>query len=551
MNPVPPSKDDHAGSDDFTFQPLRPAPTGKTAPCQRNCPCGTSVRDWIAPIAQRESTGLSTEAAYELSWQRIVENNPFPATMGRICPHPCEDQCSRVDKDGAVAVSALERFLGDWALERGLSLPRHNYQPHEESVGVVGAGPAGLSYAYQMARRGYQVSVYDWHPHAGGMLRYGVPEYRLPRKVLDAEIARITDLGVELTTGTRIGQDLPLTEIRRRHDILFLGLGAQQGQLLKVPGENGPGVWVGTDFLARYNEGHPLLQDGQLLVIGGGNTAIDVARIGRRSGAEVRILYRRELADMPAIRSEIRQAQDEGVEIDCLVAPVELLRDPAGNLQGVQVQRMQPGAVDASGRPKPIPIPGAYYNQAATAVVVAVSQQADWSGLEALQAQVSTPTDDSAGKQALGFGGDLLSLGIASHAIAQGKLAAERACLEYSADQEPAAAGVPQKPPVKPGYYPETARLSQEETPVEFRLRVADAEIFHTVDENMFLEEAQRCMSCGSCLGCQLCWMYCNAGSFIPLENPGPGGYFSFDPTICEGCGKCIELCPSGFMTPE
>ena len=551
MNSRPPSKDQKAGTDNFAFQPLRPAPAGKTAPCQSNCPCGTSVRDWIAPIAQRESMGLSTEAAYELSWQRIVENNPFPATMGRICPQPCEDQCSRFDKDGAVAVSALERFLGDWALQQGLRLSRRNYQRRSESVGVIGAGPAGLSYAYQMARRGYQVSVYDWHPKAGGMLRYGVPEYRLPRNILDAEITRITDLGVELITGTRIGQDLPLTEIRRRHELLFLGLGAQQGQLLKLPGENGPCVWVGTDFLARYNEGRPLLKDGQLLVIGGGNTAIDVARIGRRSGAEVRILYRREIADMPAISSEIRHAQDEGVAIDCLVAPLELLRDDEGNLRGLKVQRMQPGPVDASGRPKPIPVPGAQYNQAATAVVVAVSQQADWSGLEALQADVSKSTDDSRGEQELGFGGDILSLGIASHAIAQGKLAAERACGEYSEEHEKAAAEAPERPPVKPDFYHEAARLSQEETPVEYRLRVADAEVSHTVGESEFLDETQRCLSCGSCLGCQLCWMYCNAGSFIPLENPGPGGYFSFDPTICEGCGKCIELCPTGFLAVE
>lgn len=549
MKRVPPQQDKREDTDDFSFQPLRPVPQAKAAPCQISCPCGTSVRDWIAPIAQRESLGLSVEAAYELAWQRIVENNPFPSTMGRICPHPCEDQCSRVEKDGAVAVSTLERFLGDWALQQGLSLPRRDCKSREESVGVVGAGPAGLSYAYQMARRGYRVTVYDWHPHAGGMLRYGVPEYRLPRAVLDAEIARITDLGVELITATRIGQDLALTEIRRRHDLLFLGLGAQQGRPLNLPGENGPGVWVGTDFLARYNEGNPALRGGQLLVIGGGNTALDVARIGRRSGAEVRILYRRELADMPAFSSEVRQAQEEGVEIDCLVTPVELLRDEAGALRGIKLQRMRSGAVDASGRPRPLPIPGQCYTVPATAVVVAVSQQADWRGMESLQAKVSTPAGDTASLQTLSFGGDVLGLGIASHAIAQGKLAAERACGEFNAVQEWPPA--PDRPHIRPGQYAETARLSLEETAVEYRLRFADAEISQTIDEAAFLGEVQRCMSCGSCLGCQLCWMYCNAGSFTPLENPGPGGYFSFDPSVCEGCGKCVELCPCGFLTLE
>jgi len=551
MKSEPPPQDEGQASVDFTFRPLRPAPTVKTSPCQTNCPCGTNVRDWIALVAQRESNGLSTDTAYEMAWQRIVENNPFPATMGRICPHPCEDQCSRVDKDGAVAVRELERFLGDWALQQGLSLPRLNYRSRKESVGVIGAGPAGLSYAYQMARRGYRVSVYDWHSHAGGMLRYGVPDYRLPRAVLDAEIARISDLGVELITGTRIGRDLSLTDIQQRHDLLFLGLGAQQGRLLNLPGENGPGVWVGADFLAQYNEGDPVIQGGKLLVIGGGNTAMDVARVSRRSGAEVRILYHRELADMPAISSEIRQAQEEGIEFDCQVAPAELLRNEEGALYGLRLQRMRAGSLDASGRQRPVPIPGKFYTLTADAVVVAVSQQADWRGLETLQPLDSKQEMDTGSKQSVGYGGDVLSLGIASHAIAQGKLAAERACGELSLVQKWPEESDPDLPHIRPGYFPEAERQNSEERSVEYRLRFADSEISETIDETTFLEEARRCMSCGSCLGCQLCWMYCNAGGFTPLEDPFPGKYFSFDPTVCEGCGKCVELCPSGFLTLE
>ena len=551
MKSAPPPQDRNQGSGNFRFRPLRPAPTAKISPCQTNCPCGTNVRDWIAPIAQRESTGLSVDASYEIAWQRIVDNNPFPATMGRICPHPCEDQCSRIDKDGAVAVSALERFLGDWALQRGLSLPKLNYRSREGSVGVIGAGPAGLSYAYQMARRGYRVSVYDWHPHAGGMLRYGVPDYRLPHAVLDAEIARICDLDVELITGTRIGRDLLLTDIQRRHDILFLGLGAQQGRPLNLPGENGPGVWVGTDFLARYNQGDPVLQGGQLLVIGGGNTALDVARVGRRLGAEVRILYHRERADMPAITSETRQALLEGVEIDFQVAPIELLRNEDGALYGLKLQRMRTGSVDASGRPRPVPIPGQFYTLAADAVVVAISQQADWHGLEALRPQESTQAMDTRSQQMIGLGGDVLSLGIASHAIAQGKLAAERACGEFSPVQKWPAESAPDLPHTRPGHYPEAERWNPDERSVEYRLHFTNSEISQTIDENTFLKEVGRCMSCGSCIGCQLCWMYCNAGGITPLENPSPGEYFSFDLTVCEGCGKCVELCPCGFLTLE
>jgi len=546
-------KPDSEGNSDrgFIFRPLRPEPLSKTPPCQANCPCGSNVRDWIATIAQRDKLGLSENAAYEIAWQRIVDNNPFPATMGRICPHPCENQCNRGYMEGAVAVSELERFLGDWALQEGLRLPTVGFQPREDSVGVIGAGPAGLSYAYQMARRGYGVTVYDWHPHAGGMLRYGVPEYRLPRAVLDAEIARIADLGVIMLMGTRIGHDLSIGEIQERHDLLFLGLGAQQGRPLNLPGENGPGVWVGTDFLARYNEGDTVFNGVRLLVIGGGNTAIDVARAGRRMGAEVRILYHRERDDMPAIQGEIREAIEEGVEIDYQLAPVELLRSKEGGLTGLKLQRTKAGPIDSSGRRKPVSVPGDFLILEAEGVVIAVSQQPDWQGLEAVQPVAIKWKEESSAKSTVELGGDVLSQGIASHAIAQGKLAAERACGEFRRVRPWPQAPLQSSLHLRPGHYPEAERHDSPETAVEYRLRFGDSEVSRTIDETDFLAEVSRCMSCGSCLGCNLCWMYCNAGSIKPAENRSPGNYFTFDPAICEGCGKCVELCPCGFLSFE
>ena len=531
--------------DSFSFKPLRPVQTSKTAPCQLNCPIGTSIRDWIAPIAQHEQLGLTTEAAYELAWNRIVDNNPFPAVMGRICPHPCESQCNRGDKDGSVAVSALERFLGDWALDQGLKLSHLHDNQNQESVGVVGAGPAGLSYAYQMARRGYEVDVYDWHPHAGGMLRYGVPEYRLPHVILDAEIQRITDLGVRLHTGVRIGSDVSLADIRERHPILFLGLGAQHGIPLNIPGENGPSVWVGTDFLARYNDGHALLPGQHLVVIGGGNTAIDVARTGRRSGADVTVLYRRELHEMPAIASEIQHAVEEGVRFKPLVTPSAVRRDEHGALLGLTVQRMRPGKVDDGGRHRPEPIPGDTYQLDSSSVVVAVSQDTDWAGLEEIRANAQIP-DRKALDYHLTFGGDVLHLGIASQAIAHGKQAAEQACGEHYDELADA-----KLPDVKVDHYLPADRIAGHEAPAETRLRSPKLEVSDTITEDQFLAEVSRCLSCGSCLGCSQCWMYCNAGALTPRSDPGPGLYFDFDADICEGCGKCVELCPSGFLSYE
>ena len=190
----------------FHLDPIHPEQLDKLPPCSANCPSGVNIRDWIAKIAQRDGTGLSKEEAYAQAWYAIVEYNPFPATMGRICPHPCEADCNRKDKDGAVAVNALERFVGDWAIEQGLSLPVLEVETKSESVGVIGSGPAGLSFAYQMQRRGYAVTVYDLHDAPGGMLRYGIPEYRLPRHVLEAEVSRISDLGVRFEMQTRRGR---------------------------------------------------------------------------------------------------------------------------------------------------------------------------------------------------------------------------------------------------------------------------------------------------------------------------------------------------------
>jgi formate dehydrogenase major subunit len=356
---------------------------------------------------------------------------------------------------------------------------------------------------------------------------------------------------VTLNTGTRIGHDLSLKEIQGRHDLLFLGLGAQQGRPLNLPGENGPGVWVGTDFLARYNEGDPIFNGLRLLVVGGGNTALDVARAGRRLGAEVRILYHRERADMPAICSEIREALEEGVEIDCQLAPVEILRSKEGALSGLKLQRTHVGFVDSSGRKKPVPVPGEFLTMKADGVVIAVSQQADWHGLGALQPDTSKEQAEAPGRPTVELGGDVLSLGIASHAIAQGKIAAERACGEFNPVQLWPEYQSDSSLKLRPGHYTGAERHDSQESPVEYRLRFGKSEVSRTIDEADFLEEVSRCMSCGSCLGCNLCWMYCNAGSIKPAENPSPGNYFMFDPAVCEGCGKCIELCPCGFLSLE
>ncbi|HFB97750.1 MAG TPA: FAD-dependent oxidoreductase, partial [Bryobacterales bacterium] len=340
------------------ISPLRPRYVEKTAPCIANCPAGTDIRDWLVQVAQYESYGRTREQAYEVAWEKIAEVNPFPAVCGRVCPHPCEDNCNRRLKDGAVSVNALERFIGDFGIEKGLKLKKLTDEKHPEKIAVVGAGPAGLSCAYQLARRGYSVTVFESFPKPGGMLRYGIPKYRLPREVLDAEIQRILDLGVELKTNFTIGKDMPFEELRKQYQAIFVGIGAHEGYRLGVPGEDAPNVLTGTAFLNRVNSGEKVEVGKKVVVIGGGDTAIDAARVSKRLGADVTILYRRTRKEMPAIDAEVDGALEEGVKIEFLAAPTEILLGEDGRARGLKCIRMELGEPDSSGRRRPIPKPG-------------------------------------------------------------------------------------------------------------------------------------------------------------------------------------------------
>jgi NADPH-dependent glutamate synthase beta subunit-like oxidoreductase/Pyruvate/2-oxoacid:ferredoxin oxidoreductase delta subunit len=532
----------------------RPQQVEKSAPCQGGCANCGDIRGWIGAVAQREKTGLSRAEAYEQAWRIITDVNPFPATLGRICPHPCENHCNRSELDEPLAINAMERFLGDFAIRSGLPLGRDGEAPREEWIGVVGAGPSGLSFAYQMARRGYRVTVYDAREKVGGMLRYGVPDYRLPQDVLDAEIQKILDLGVELNLGVEVGTDISLEELRDRHSAVYLGIGAQSGQALRIPGGDGAGVWLGTEYLARINCGEPVETGDRVIVVGGGNTAIDAARCVRRAGANVTILYRRSREEMPAIAQEIDDAIDEGAELVLLAAPVAVQRRADGTMEAVRVQRMALGEPDASGRRSPVPLEGSEYSVPASAVIMAVSQLPVLKGLEALDHQGDWLLADAAGAvgENIMAGGDALGLGIAGNAIVQGRRAAEALHKRFRGG-EGAAAPEPARPEihgdrVRFATKPDSTAVHSPMLPAGERVRLGMTEVAGTVSEEEFLAEVQRCFSCGSCFGCEQCFMYCTAGCFTRLEEPRPGMYFSLNLDSCTECGKCIEVCPCGFL---
>ena len=524
----------------------------KLPPCQAQCPNSGDVRGWLGIIAQHDKNKLTLDEAYDKAWQMIAELNPLPATIGRICPHPCEDLCTRRDKDGAISINAMERFLGDWAISRSLPLPRAGSARYAESIGVIGSGPASLSFAYQMARRGYDVTMYEKHEFPGGMLRHAIPDYRLPREVLDAEVQRVLEMNISLIRNIDVGSSVDLEKLRDKHTLIFLGLGAQAGSDLGIPGEKGPGVMSGIDYLQRRKQ-HIKSQHGKrVLVIGGGNTAIDAARSARRDGASVTVLYRRSEAEMPAAAHEVADARHEGVEFRFLLSPIRVVRD-GSKIQQLHVQEMRLAEADEQGRRRPVPIPGRSQEFPADAVIVAVAQAPDWEGMGVMPGTREWLHTREDGKldENIWAGGDDRGPSIASKAIAQGRLAAESAHAELRGQESPRASSARKavrSGAVRTDFYREQQRAEGCRRSQEERLSDPESEIDQTISYEQACQEASRCMSCGLCFDCQQCFMYCNGAGFTRIEESRPGNYFALALDACEGCGKCIEICPCGYL---
>jgi heterodisulfide reductase subunit A-like polyferredoxin len=353
-----------------------------TSPCKATCPAETSAQGYIALIAQGQ---------YEEALQVIKQYNPFPATVGRVCTHPCEEECNRGKLDEPVAICALKRFVADRVYAAGSQPKASNEEPGDDiapdatpqggkRVAIVGAGPAGLSAAHFLAQMDYQVTIFEALPVPGGMMRVGIPSYRLPRQVLQREIDAILDLGVELKLFS------PISDISKLFDegyqAVFLAIGAHDPQLLNIPGEDLDGVYHGVPFLRAVNLGDEIKLGSKVVVVGGGNTAIDSARSALRSGAqEVMIAYRRSRAEMPANSWEIEDAEREGVKLELLTQPVEVLSED-GHVSGVRCIRMRLGEPDESGRRRPIPIEGSEFIIKADALIAAVAQAPEISFLK-------------------------------------------------------------------------------------------------------------------------------------------------------------------------
>jgi NADPH-dependent glutamate synthase beta subunit-like oxidoreductase/Pyruvate/2-oxoacid:ferredoxin oxidoreductase delta subunit len=539
-----------AGGSSVESSPLRPVQVPKTPPCSHGCPNETNIREFLTTISQSEGAGRSNEESYEKAWNILIEKNPFPSSCGRVCPHPCESECNRLHKDGSVGINNLERFVGDYALEQDFQFKRTTEETFPQKVAVIGAGPAGLSCAYQLALKGYKTTVYEAFSKAGGMLRYGIPNYRLPEDVLDKEIKRIENLGVEIKLNHIIGKDTPYEELQKNYDAIFVGIGAHKGKLLGVPNEDASNVFTGTEFLNKINSGEKVDVGDKVLVVGGGDTAIDAARVSRRLGADVTIVYRRTRTEMPAIEEEIGGAEEEGIKLEFLAAPVEF--EKSGELiTKMKCQRMELGEPDSSGRRRPVPIPDSFFYIDATTAVAAISQEPEFEGMETLHEGKDWIKVDDNGKTQVDktyAGGDDLDLGLATIAIFQGRKAAETIHNNFqNIVPEPV-----QKPPVIThdkiilSYYESKLRNEPMKLSPEDRLKDMDVEITSTLTEEQAIEEAKRCMSCASCFDCGTCWSFCQDQAIVkPVIKHQP---YKFKLDFCNGCNKCAENCPCGFI---
>ena len=530
---------------------LRPHSVKKASPCQSNCLAGTDVRGVVALLNQRAKLGLTDDEACERAWKLIVETNPFPATTGRICPHRCEENCSRLQKDGGIAVGSIERFIGDFALARGLKLPGCPDKPiHPEKIAIIGAGPAGLSCAYQLARKGYASTIFEGMPQPGGMLRYGIPSYRLPTRVFEGEIQRIFDLGVELRTRTMIGRDVSLDELRKQFASVFVAPGAATSRAVDIPGTKGAGVFRAVDFMRDVARQKPPGLGRHVVVVGGGNTAIDAARVcARLLGGKGEITLLRQ--ENESIDDDLREAMEEGVSVEFLSTLDSVVRDAMGGVDYVVVQRIELGEKDANGFPTLLPIAGKSYELRADTVILALGQKPNVNQI--FQGNIEQFETDRAGKtQAQGVyrGGDAVTPSFAAVVIAQGRQVALSIDAELRGKPLPEPVKLPELQPsrLKLEYYEAQPRLRRRLAPVPDRLADPQSEIELGSDAATIFREASRCLSCGNCLGCERCWMYCTPGCMTRLSNVTPGQYYAINPEKCDGCRKCAEECPSGFL---
>jgi 2-oxoacid:acceptor oxidoreductase delta subunit (pyruvate/2-ketoisovalerate family) len=526
------SRANHTGS----WRTERPVYVDRLPPCNNACPAGENIQGWLYDAESGD---------YETAWRSLVEENPLPAIMGRVCFHPCETACNRVQVDEAVGINAVERFLGDLAIEKGWQLPSAGPDTGKRIL-VVGAGPAGLSATYHLRRLGHQVRLVDSAAHLGGMMRYGIPAYRLPRNVLDAEIARIVAMGVEIEL-EHVVHDVEAERREGAFDAVFLAVGAQLGKRVDIPAGDSSRVIDAVSFLHQVAEDDPPLLGRRVVIYGGGDTAFDAARTARRLGAtDAVIVYRRNRERMGASGEEFEQALGEGVTVRWLSTISKFADDR------IVIEKMQ---LNAEGFPEPT---GEFEELDADSLVLALGQDTDLSLLEhaddvtVRDGAVQVVDSMMASTTGIFAGGDAVPADrTATVAIGHGKRAAHGIddfvmgrSTEATTRHELATFEH-----LNTWYYADAPRTQRPELE-RIRRQTNFEEVVGGLSEDNALFEARRCMSCGNCFECDNCFGVCPDNAVIKL---GDGMRYEFNYDFCKGCGICVTECPCGAieLVPE
>jgi len=526
------SRANHTGS----WRVERPVYVDRLPPCNDACPAGENIQGWLY---EAESGN------YEVAWRKLVEENPLPAVMGRICFHPCETACNRAQVDEAVGINAVERFLGDLAIDRGWQLAPPGPDTAKRVL-VVGAGPGGLSATYHLRRLGHQVRLVDSAAQLGGMMRYGIPAYRLPRSVLDAEIARIVAMGVEVELNHNVS-DIERERDEDGFDAVFLAVGAQLGRRVSIPAGDSARVIDAVSFLHQVADDDAPMLGRRVVVYGGGDTALDAARTARRLGAtDAVIVYRRNQEHMPAHGEELEQALGEGVTMRWLSTVDRFEGDH------LVLEKMR---LNEEGFPEPT---GEFEELGADALLLALGQDTDLSLLAkasdvvVADGVVEVVATMMTGQRGVFAGGDAVPADrTATVAMGHGKRAA-RGIDDYvfgrvSAPTERHELATFDR--LNTWYYSDAARTTRPELE-RIRRQTNFEEVVGGLNERNALFEARRCLSCGNCFECDNCFGVCPDNAVIKL---GPMERYEFDYDFCKGCGICVKECPCGAieMVPE
>jgi 2-oxoacid:acceptor oxidoreductase delta subunit (pyruvate/2-ketoisovalerate family) len=521
-----------------TWRTERPVYVDRLPPCNNACPAGENIQQWLFH---------AEEGDYAAAWRILVQDNPMPAVMGRVCYHPCEGACNRGQLDDAVNIHAVERFLGDYAIREGLA-PAWRAEPSGKRVLVIGAGPSGLSAAYHLTRLGHAVTIREAGPMAGGMMRFGIPKYRLPRDVLDAEIGRILAMGARLELNSKV-EDIEAAFAGEGFDAVFVAVGAHLARRTEIPAHAAGRILDAVSVLRDMELGAEPPQLGRrVIVYGGGNTAMDVARTAKRLGAdEAMIVYRRSRKEMPAHDFEAGEAEAEGVLIHWLRTIKQI------DETTFTVEKM---LIDEDGRPRPT---GEFETLEADTLILALGQDVDTGflanvpGVEiARDGVVQVDRQMMTGRAGLFAGGDMVPAErTVTVAIGHGKKAARHidAWLRGAHYDRPPKHELAGFENLNPWYYDDAPKRIQEQLSL-LRRQSGFQEVETGLDEDNALFEARRCLSCGNCFECDNCYGVCPDNAVIKL---GPGNRFRFNYDYCKGCGICAAECPCGaiVMVPE